>query len=322
MTKLLEKIHDYLISIGYKKENLKEQDLYSVNLSMEIMEYAHRNQTRENGEEYVNHPLRCLQIYRDLVGIKPDDYFCIDKDLLYEKGIPFDGVQEVCILHDVLEDSDITIEEIKEIFDCVELGSYFDLYIKEPLLLITHDKSMDYDTYVLDYVMKNPISALVKMIDMQDNLYMLSLAEFSERKYERSARYLKLLYLINCKYRFIENVQSYKKDFKKTKIHYYLVEDEDEDDRKSLYAEIGNVSLCYLKNQKIWEGRGPELMDARVGYDKFEPEDSPYKFTASNMKDMVEISKQEAEKYIGQKINENEIIKLFYTVIANYSDYL
>ncbi len=59
MSKLKE-IHNYLISLGKSEEELKELDKYSVYLSMEIMEYAHRGQTRDNGEDYANHPSRCM----------------------------------------------------------------------------------------------------------------------------------------------------------------------------------------------------------------------------------------------------------------------
>ena len=93
----LKEIHDYLVSIGKKEEDLEQLDKFSVYLSMEIMEYAHRNQKRENGEDYANHPSRCLQNYRDLVGIIPDDYFCIDKDMMYENGVPYDGVQSLLL---------------------------------------------------------------------------------------------------------------------------------------------------------------------------------------------------------------------------------
>lgn len=135
----LQEIHNYLISLGKSEEELKELDQYSVYLSMEIMEYAHRNQTRDNGEDYANHPSRCMQSYRELVGIVPDDYYCIDKDLMYEYGIPYDGVQEVCLLHDVTINSDLTIDDIEEIFNECDLGLYFRLYIKKALNNISHN---------------------------------------------------------------------------------------------------------------------------------------------------------------------------------------
>lgn len=212
----LNEIHEYLISKGAKEEDLKKMDGCSVYLSMEIMEYAHRNQKRENGEEYANHPSRCMQEYRELVGIVPDDPFCIDKDLMYEFEIPYDGVQEVCLLHDVIEDSDFTIEEVEGIFDECSLENYFNLYIKQPLVNVTHIKSMDYLSYI-KICMEHPVSAIVKMMDLQDNLHVLSLVEFNEKNYERASRYLQYLYLINVKYRFIENAKRYKCSFAKEK---------------------------------------------------------------------------------------------------------
>ena len=72
MNKKLMKIHEYLIDKGADEETLLEWDSSSVYLAMEIMEYAHRNQKRENGEDYAEHPSRVLENYRKLVGIKPD----------------------------------------------------------------------------------------------------------------------------------------------------------------------------------------------------------------------------------------------------------
>lgn len=212
----LNEIHDYLIGLGKEKEVLEKLDGYSVYLCMEIVEYAHRNQKRENGEDYANHPFRCLKNYQDLVGIVPDDYFCIDKDMMYENGIPFDGVQEVCLLHDVIEDTDFTLGELEEIFDECELGDFFRMYIKKPLKLITHDKEIDYLSYIT-ICMEHPIAAICKMMDLQDNLYVLSLTEFGNENYKRALDYLSYIYLINAKYQFIENVQTYKREFAEEK---------------------------------------------------------------------------------------------------------
>ena len=207
----LKEIQKYLIGKGADGESLKPYNEDPVRLSGEIMEYAHRDQKRENGEAYANHPTRCLQNYRDLVGIVPDDLFCIDKDLLYRNGIPFDGVQEVCLLHDVVEDTDFTIGEIEEIFDECGLGDYFRLYMKTALTYITHDKTMDYEVYVGKICTLDPVASICKMMDLQDNLYILSLRSFDEKNYRRAERYLECMYLLNQKYRFIENAGLYRK---------------------------------------------------------------------------------------------------------------
>ena len=201
------------MSKGVSEKELLQSDTSSVYLAMEIMEYAHRNQKRENGEDYANHPARVLNYYRDLVGIKPNDFFCIDEDLMFHYQIPYSGVQELCLLHDVIEDTDFTIDDIRNIY--VECGfeRYFDIYIKDALIAITHDKSMNYEEYI-NTCLKNPISALVKMLDLQDNLFVLDLVDFTEEKYKRSQRYLSYIHLINNTYHFLENTYSYKKAFK------------------------------------------------------------------------------------------------------------
>lgn len=60
MNNNLEKIHQYLLKCGFKKEEILNLDTSPVYLAAEIAEYAHLNQKRENGEDYINHPIRCL----------------------------------------------------------------------------------------------------------------------------------------------------------------------------------------------------------------------------------------------------------------------
>ena len=60
------------MSRGVSEEKLLRSDTSSVYLALEIMEYAHRNQKRDNGEDYANHPTRCLGTYRQLIDIGPD----------------------------------------------------------------------------------------------------------------------------------------------------------------------------------------------------------------------------------------------------------
>lgn len=200
----LKEIHNYLLKNGITKKQLMKMDESTVSLSLEIMEYAHRNQRRENSEKYMNHPFRCLQNYRNLFGIVPDDPLSINKELMDKYKIPYEGVQEVCLLHDVIEDTDFTIEEIEEIFDECHFNNYFSLFIKEALTLITHKKDVDYEVYI-KMCMENPISSIVKMMDLQDNLNVLSLNHFDEKRLQRAGRYLLYLYLLNGSYQFIES---------------------------------------------------------------------------------------------------------------------
>ena len=212
----LKEIRDYQILLG--DGNMSEFDHLPVVLAMEICEYAHRNQKREDGEIYGAHPFRCFEMYRKFVGmvgkfvgIVDTDTFGIDKEKMRECGIPFDGVQELCLLHDVVEDTDFTIEDLEEIFEECNLKIYFELYIKKPLIALTHNKSEEYDDYI-EKCLKYPSSALVKMIDMQDNLNVFTLISLDEDKYDRGLMYYHYIFLINNKYHFLEGAHEYKEE--------------------------------------------------------------------------------------------------------------
>lgn len=210
MNKNLKKIHEYLMERGVEEKQLLESDTSSVYLAMEIMEYAHRNQKRENGEDYANHPARCLTTYRELIGIGPDGDRIMDKDLMIKNNVPFDGVQEVCLLHDVVEDTEFTLDDVRDIYMECGFENYFDMYIKDALERITHDKTVDYGDYI-KICLKNPISALVKLIDMEDNLRILDLVKYDEERYHRAQGYLFWTFVINEAYHFVENAEKYKK---------------------------------------------------------------------------------------------------------------
>ena len=213
MSDLLNNIHDNLKLIF--PESTKEQlvacyDNSSVYIAMEIAEYAHRSQKQLNGKPYVLHCYDCLRLYRDFVGIKEDDYFCVDVDMMYECGLPFDGVQEVCMLHDVIEDSELRIEDVATIYEELNLKTYFNLYIRNPLLLITHDKNVDYNEYLLE-VLKDPISAMVKAMDLTNNMNLLRLVRIKENDVERLFKYIKCFLEVENTYGFIEKVAVYNK---------------------------------------------------------------------------------------------------------------
>lgn len=208
----LKEIHDYLLSIGVTEESISKADCSSVRIAEEIALYAHRNQKREQGEPYVEHPYRVMEMYRELIGIGVDGSGMVNKDLLDSFEIPFTGVQEVAMLHDVLEDTEVTEMDISSIYHQCGLGWFYDMYIKEPLLLITHDKAQEYPLYIA-ICMQNPTSAMVKMLDMKDNLNMLTVAELGDKVIHRSIGYLGFIKAINDRYHFVEGCFEYKTKF-------------------------------------------------------------------------------------------------------------
>jgi (p)ppGpp synthase/HD superfamily hydrolase len=210
--KIKERINDYLRKEGYTEEEINFLDSASVYVAHQISVYAHRDQKRLNGDNYFTHPYNVMQLYRNIVGIIENDYFCMDKDLLEDCGVPYDGVQETCLLHDVLEDTDVTIEEIEEVFEELSLGNYFRLYIKTPLLLITHDKKEDYNTYISKLIV-NPVAALVKFMDMSDNMNPSGLTCFGDFEKDRLIKYVVFNKLINDVWHFLEKADTYRKKF-------------------------------------------------------------------------------------------------------------
>ena len=207
----LNEIHAYLKTKGLTKKQLATYDLISVSLAKEIMEYAHRNQKRVNHEEYANHPSRILANYQSLVGISTNE---VDTDKLLLSGIPFEGVQEVCILHDVIEDTDFTLEDIKDIFKEVGGLTHFEMWIEDALKRITHIKEMPYHEYI-NIVLENPISSLVKLLDLNDNLTLTSLNKLDVEEIDRCHRYIEYARQINSKYHFLERIQEYRKEVQK-----------------------------------------------------------------------------------------------------------
>lgn len=179
------------------------------NLSKKIMEKAHKNQTRVSGEPYKLHPIRCFNNYAAFIGyLDEPETKCYQ---LEEEGIPFFGVAELCLLHDVIEDTSLDMEDIEKLFQEEGLSNYFQKRIKDALERITHDKTMDYPSYI-EICMGNPISAVCKMMDLQDNLTVLSLDEFNPKNYKRAQNYLCYLYQINNKYHFIERTHKYRQE--------------------------------------------------------------------------------------------------------------
>jgi len=204
----LKEIEEYMITKGANKEQLSSLYANPTTLACLIMEYAHRNQKRLNGDDYADHPAFMVEDYYRMLGIF-NNKRSINHDLLDEYDIPYLGVEEVLYLHDVIEDSEVTYEDIKNIYYKLGYEDYFNKWIDYPLRLITHDKKEDYHLYTRK-CMLNPISAIAKMIDMIDNLNLSTADTLDDEAINRCLKYLSCIKIINDEYHFIENIKKYR----------------------------------------------------------------------------------------------------------------
>lgn len=194
--------------LDQEEEDLRIKD--PVEIAFNIAKYAHRNQSRINGDPYFTHPLGMLEYFRNIFCNSTNPY---KREAIRDNGIPYIGVQEVILLHDVLEDCVVTLDDIRNEFKKEGFEKYFDDYISKPLRLITHDKQERYEDYICK-LMTDPVASLVKMLDLQNNLDLLKLTKFEGYEYDRATRYVKYFKMINDKYHYVEKIYYFMDDIK------------------------------------------------------------------------------------------------------------
>ena len=123
-----------------------------------IAKKAHAGQVDKAGEDYFNHPKRVA------------DNFYEDNDII------------VALLHDVIEDTDITLEHLKK--------EGFNDDVLAALDAMTKREGESYDQFI-ERVKDNPIALKVKMADLRDNMDILRLPVLTEKDLQRIAKYHK-----------------------------------------------------------------------------------------------------------------------------------
>ncbi|WP_036536623.1 GTP pyrophosphokinase, partial [Neosynechococcus sphagnicola] len=117
-------------------------------------------QVDKAGQPYIFHPLRVMAQLEPL-----------------EQKI-------VGVLHDAVEDSDITHEALA--------AAGFSEVILAAISAITKVDGEDYETY-LQRVMDNPMALRVKIADMTDNMNIRRIAHPTERDFQRLEKYRSIL---------------------------------------------------------------------------------------------------------------------------------
>ncbi len=128
--------------------------------AMFIAAREHLGVRDKGGHAYILHPMRIAMRLRTN-----------DEELM-----------SIAILHDVIEDSKLTFEDLK--------AEGFTDRVIEGLKLLTHQKGVSYDDYI-DGMRGNRDALLVKREDLRDNSDITRLKGVSEKDFERMNKYIR-----------------------------------------------------------------------------------------------------------------------------------
>lgn len=131
--------------------------------AMKLCFEAHKDQVDKSGMPYVFHPFHLAEQMHD------------EKTTI------------VALLHDVIEDTDCTFEDLR--------SAGFDNEIIEALKLMTHDDSVPYMEYVAA-IKSNPIATAVKLADLKHNADLSRLDVVDEKAIKRKEKYDKAICLL------------------------------------------------------------------------------------------------------------------------------
>lgn len=131
--------------------------------AMRISFEAHKNQTDKNGMPYIFHPIHLAE------------------QMIDEKTIC------VALLHDVVEDTDITFDQLEK--------EGFSKEVIDALKLMTHDDSVPYMEYIKS-IKTNKIASAVKLADLKHNSDLTRLDKVDEKAIKRAEKYQKAIELL------------------------------------------------------------------------------------------------------------------------------
>ena len=129
-----------------------------------IAKKAHLGQVDKAGEDYIKHPEKVASF------VKTDE----------EKAVAY--------LHDVIEDTELTLENLYE-YD-------FSKEVIEAVDIITKKRGEDYQSY-LNSVKKNKLARAVKLADLRHNSNLTRLTKVTEKDIERKEKYQKAIQFLN-----------------------------------------------------------------------------------------------------------------------------
>lgn len=135
-------------------------------LALNLCFEAHKDQRDKSGAPYVFHPFHLAEQMTD------------------------ENTTIVALLHDVMEDTDYTIDDLQK------MG--FNNEVLLALSLMTHDPAVPYMEYVAA-IKSNSIAKTVKLADLRHNSDMTRLETVTEKDKKRADQYLDAIKLLEAK---------------------------------------------------------------------------------------------------------------------------
>ncbi|WP_343002065.1 GTP pyrophosphokinase [Intestinibacter bartlettii] len=136
-------------------------------IALELAVEKHKNQTDKAGNPYILHPLHVMENVNSKDG------------------------KIVAILHDIIEDTDITEDYL------LKIG--LSKRIVDAVVALTRSEDIDYQEYIKN-LGSNPLAKEVKLADLEHNMDLKRLPTLEEKDLERNRKYqIAYHYLINNK---------------------------------------------------------------------------------------------------------------------------
>ena len=128
--------------------------------ALAIAKDAHKGQVDKAGVDYIQHPLFVASL--------------VEGEL----------AKTVALLHDVVEDSDWTLEDLRK--------EGLPEEVVQAVGILTKKRNENYEEYILR-VKQNPLARQVKLADLQHNSDLSRLANVTDRDRKRVAKYQKAI---------------------------------------------------------------------------------------------------------------------------------
>lgn len=143
--------------------------------AISIAAQAHASQTDKGGNAYILHPMRLM------MRLRTDDQ----------------ELMQIAILHDVIEDSDYTLDDL--------LNMDFSKRVVNALALLTHSKGDSYQEYIKK-IGTNADATRVKLEDLKDNSDLSRLKGVTQKDFDRVIKYQKSYTYLKGVQKLMENL--------------------------------------------------------------------------------------------------------------------